>query len=132
MQKTDRGRDRRLPSCGSQLRQKAALAFPRGGDRKPHDRNAPPAHAQDLEVHESRDRVQGPAQRSKVRIRLRGCLRNVFVRQQKILVELGNGDNLNLQMMNLGSIMDQVKGKSGVLYMKEYSAENSAASFKEN
>ena len=56
----------------------------------------------------------------------------IVLRHDKIKVELGDGKNLNIQMMNLGSIMDQVKGKSGVLYMKEYSAENSTASFKEN
>lgn len=56
---------------------------------------------------------------------------NIILRQQKILVELGNGDNLNLQMMNLGSMLKELKGKSGTLYMKDYSSENATASFKE-
>lgn len=47
-----------------------------------------------------------------------------------ILVQLGDGSNLQLQMMNLGNILAGIKGKSGVLYMKDFSEENQTASFK--
>ncbi len=47
-----------------------------------------------------------------------------------INVELGNGDNLAVQMMNLGSILDGLKGKKGTLYMKDFNSPESMASFK--
>ncbi len=54
----------------------------------------------------------------------------VVLWHDNIEIELGNGENLPIQMMNLGSILEGIEGKTGVLYMKEYSAENATASFK--
>lgn len=49
-----------------------------------------------------------------------------------ITIELGNGDNLAIQMMNLGSILEGLEGKSGTLYMKDFDSDNATASFKES
>ncbi len=54
----------------------------------------------------------------------------IILRHENIEIELGNGNNLAIQMMNLGSILSELEGKSGVLYMKEFDSENSTASFK--
>ncbi|MBO6162576.1 MAG: hypothetical protein J6O53_04890 [Eubacterium sp.] len=56
---------------------------------------------------------------------------DIILRQKKILVELGNGDNLTIQMMNLGSILKGLAGKKGTLYMKDFNSDQSSASFKE-
>ena len=55
----------------------------------------------------------------------------VVLRHGNIEIEVGDGSNLALQMMNLGNILKEVEGKTGVLYMKEYSDDNPTASFKE-
>lgn len=55
----------------------------------------------------------------------------VVLRHDNIEIEVGDGSNLAIQMMNLGNILKEVEGKSGVLYMKEYSNDNPTASFKE-
>ena len=55
----------------------------------------------------------------------------VVLRHDNIEIEVGNGSNLAIQMMNLGNILKEVEGKTGVLYMKEYSEDNPTASFKE-
>lgn len=47
-----------------------------------------------------------------------------------INVELGSGENLSVQMMNLGTILEGLAGKSGTLYMKEFVSNESSASFK--
>ena len=57
--------------------------------------------------------------------------REIVLTHGTIKIELGNGKNLELQMMNLGSILSGVEGKSGTLYMKEFSEENQTVSFKE-
>ena len=54
----------------------------------------------------------------------------VVLRHDNIEIELGEGKNLPIQLMNLGSILKELEGKSGVLYMKEFDSENSTASFK--
>ena len=54
----------------------------------------------------------------------------IVLRHDNIEIELGEGDNLPIQLMNLSSILEELKGKSGVLYMKEFDSENSTASFK--
>ncbi|MCR5103441.1 MAG: hypothetical protein K6B68_03170 [Eubacterium sp.] len=54
----------------------------------------------------------------------------VVLRHDNIEIELGDGSNLPIQMMNLGGILKEIEGKSGVLYMKEFDSENSTASFK--
>ncbi|MCR5291916.1 MAG: hypothetical protein K6E28_03375 [Eubacterium sp.] len=47
-----------------------------------------------------------------------------------IRIEIGDGSNLSVQMMNLGSILEGLKGKKGTLYMKDFSTSTSRASFK--
>ena len=54
----------------------------------------------------------------------------IVLRHDNIEIELGNGDNLAIQMMNLGNILQTVEGKNGILYMKEYDSDNATASFK--
>lgn len=54
----------------------------------------------------------------------------IVLRHDNIEIELGNGDNLAIQMMNLGNILQTVEGKKGILYMKEYDSDNATASFK--
>ena len=56
----------------------------------------------------------------------------VILWHKKVKIELGDGSNVAVQLMNLGSILeaDGLGDKDGVLYMKEYSLENPIASFK--
>lgn len=54
----------------------------------------------------------------------------IILHYNNIEVLLGDGENLAVQMMNLGSILEGLEGKKGVLYMKEFSEDNSTASFK--
>ena len=54
----------------------------------------------------------------------------IILHYNNIEVLLGDGSNLAVQMMNLGSILEGIDGKKGVLYMKEFSEDNSTASFK--
>ncbi len=53
----------------------------------------------------------------------------IILVHEKITIELGNGDNLEIQMMNLGSILEGLKGLEGTLYMKDFSSEDATASF---
>ena len=55
----------------------------------------------------------------------------IILRHENIDIELGNGEYLNNQMMNLGSILMGLKGKKGTLYMKDFQSDTSTASFKE-
>ena len=48
----------------------------------------------------------------------------------KITIELGEGEYLEIQMMNLGSILEGLEGKEGTLNMKDFDSENATASFK--
>ncbi len=48
----------------------------------------------------------------------------------KITIELGEGEYLEMQMMNLGSILEGLEGKEGTLNMKDFDSENATASFK--
>ena len=53
----------------------------------------------------------------------------IILIHDKIDIELGTGENLAIQMMNLGSILEGLEGKEGVLYMKDFDSENGTASF---
>ena len=55
----------------------------------------------------------------------------IILRHKQINVELGDGSNLNAQMMNLKSILKGLEGKNGTLYMKDFNSDTSTASFKE-
>ncbi len=46
-----------------------------------------------------------------------------------ITIELGEGEYLAVQMMNLGSILDGLSGMEGTLYMKDFNSDNATASF---
>lgn len=47
-----------------------------------------------------------------------------------IRIEMGEGDYLAVQMMNLGSILEGLEGKEGTLYMKDFDSDDATASFK--
>lgn len=49
-----------------------------------------------------------------------------------ITIELGEGEYLAIQMMNLGSILEGLKGLEGTLYMKDFNHDNATASFSRN
>lgn len=49
-----------------------------------------------------------------------------------ITIELGEGEYLAVQMMNLGNILKNLEGMSGTLYMKDFDSENATASFSKN
>jgi cell division protein FtsQ len=49
-----------------------------------------------------------------------------------ITIELGEGEYLAIQMMNLGSILDGLEGMSGTLYMKDFDSDKATASFSKN
>ncbi|MGN0152092.1 MAG: cell division protein FtsQ/DivIB [Wujia sp.] len=46
-----------------------------------------------------------------------------------ITIELGEGEYLAIQMMNLGSILEGLEGMEGTLYMKDFDSDNATASF---
>ena len=48
----------------------------------------------------------------------------------KITIELGEGEYLEIQMMNLGSILKGLEGKEGTLNMKDFDSDDATASFK--
>lgn len=49
-----------------------------------------------------------------------------------ITIELGEGEYLAIQMMNLGSILEGLNGLEGTLYMKDFNHDNATASFSRN
>ena len=53
----------------------------------------------------------------------------IVLYHEGISIELGKGENLALQMMNLGSILEGLKGCEGVLYMKDFTSDDATASF---
>lgn len=48
-----------------------------------------------------------------------------------IEVQLGDGSNISVQLMNLKSILESLGNKKGVLYMKDFNSSESTATFKE-
>ena len=56
----------------------------------------------------------------------------IILYHDNIEIQLGDGSNLAVQLMNLGSILESegLEGKAGTLYMKDYSLDNPIASFK--
>ncbi len=53
----------------------------------------------------------------------------IILVHEKITIELGDGENLEIQMMNLGSILEGLKGLEGTLYMKDFDSDEATASF---
>lgn len=54
----------------------------------------------------------------------------IVLTHEGITIELGGGEYLAVQMMNLGNILENLEGMSGTLYMKDFDSENAAASFR--
>lgn len=46
-----------------------------------------------------------------------------------IAIELGEGEYLAVQMMNLGNILEGLEGMKGTLYMKDFNSDDATASF---
>lgn len=53
----------------------------------------------------------------------------IILTHDNIRIELGEGEYLAIQLMNLGSILDGLEGLSGTLYMKDFDSDNATASF---
>jgi cell division protein FtsQ len=53
----------------------------------------------------------------------------IILIHDNITIELGEGEYLAIQMMNLGSILEGLDGMSGTLYMKDFNSDNATASF---
>lgn len=53
----------------------------------------------------------------------------IVLNHGNITIELGEGEYLAVQMMNLGNILKNLEGMSGTLYMKDFDSENATASF---
>lgn len=51
---------------------------------------------------------------------------------QDIKIQLGDGSNIEEQISELGNILQSVSGRSGTLYMKDYSIEKGNVVFREN
>lgn len=51
---------------------------------------------------------------------------------QEIKILLGDGSNLEEQISELGNILQSIDGKSGTLYMKDYTIEKGEVVFREN
>ena len=54
----------------------------------------------------------------------------IILIHDKITIELGDGEYLAIQMMNLDSILKGLEGREGTLYMKDFNSENATATFK--
>ncbi len=55
----------------------------------------------------------------------------IVLTHRNITIELGSGEYLEIQMMNLGSILQGLEGLKGTLYMKDFNSDNATASFKQ-
>lgn len=49
-----------------------------------------------------------------------------------VTIQLGDGSNIEEQISELGNILKSIEGKSGTLYMKDYSIEDGEVIFREN
>lgn len=56
----------------------------------------------------------------------------IILMHDKITIELGEGEYLAIQMMNLGSILEGLEGLEGTLYMKDFDSDKATASFSKN
>ncbi len=55
---------------------------------------------------------------------------DIVLKMGDIDVEVGDGSYLAVQIMNLGNIIAELGGRSGVLYMKDFTSDDGVASFK--
>lgn len=53
----------------------------------------------------------------------------IILIHEGITIELGEGEYLAIQMMNLGSILEGLEGLEGTLYMKDFDSDDATASF---
>lgn len=53
----------------------------------------------------------------------------IILIHEAITIELGKGEYLPIQMMNLGSILEGLEGLEGTLYMKDFDSDDATASF---
>ena len=53
----------------------------------------------------------------------------IILEHAGISIELGEGEYLAVQMMNLGSILEGLEGLEGTLHMKEFNSDEATASF---
>lgn len=56
----------------------------------------------------------------------------IVLYHKDITIEMGDGENLAIQMMNLGSILEELEGLSGTLNMKDFDSDDATASFSKN
>lgn len=56
----------------------------------------------------------------------------IILYHQNIRILLGDGSNIEEQISELGNILQSIEGKSGTLYMKDYSIEKGDVVFREN
>lgn len=56
----------------------------------------------------------------------------IVLTHDNLEIELGDGSNVAVQLMNLGSILENegLEGKTGTIYMKDFSQDNPIATFK--
>lgn len=53
----------------------------------------------------------------------------ILLMHGNITIELGEGEYLAVQMMNLGSILEGLEGMEGTLHMKDFNSDDASASF---
>lgn len=53
----------------------------------------------------------------------------IVLTYNKIEIQLGSGQYLEIQLMNLGSILEGLEGLEGTLYMKDFNSDDATASF---
>ncbi len=56
----------------------------------------------------------------------------IILYYEDITIRLGDGSNIEEQISELSNILQSIEGKSGTLYMEDYSIENSDVIFREN
>lgn len=56
----------------------------------------------------------------------------IILYEDDVRILIGDGSNIEEQISELGNILQSIEGKSGTLYMKEYTIENSDVIFREN
>lgn len=56
----------------------------------------------------------------------------IILYYQNITILLGDGSNIEEQISELGNILQSIEGKSGTLYMKDYTIEKGDVVFREN
>lgn len=56
----------------------------------------------------------------------------IILYEDNVRILIGDGSNIEEQISELGSILESIEGKTGTLYMKDYTIENSDVIFREN